>query len=111
MAITTQRYQATLGASVTQVMLAGPNDVLTISKALVTNISTTTAYTFSVFDDNANAGASGANLCQNNISLSPKETKVLPLSALAVMAGGSLWAQASAGSVINLSITWSRTSQ
>jgi hypothetical protein len=62
-------------------------------------------------DDTAGSGAATGNMVQNKVSLSPKESKVLPLSALAMINGGKLWALASANAVLNLSISYSRTSQ
>lgn len=110
MAITTERYQGTLTNGAQAVMSANANDVLTISKALVTNISGT-AQTVTVYDDTAGSGQANGNIVFGPQAISPGETKVLPLSALAVKTGGKLWAVANANSAINLSIAYSKTAQ
>jgi hypothetical protein len=111
MAITTERYQGTLTTSAVAVLTAATGDVLTLAKGLITNTSTTTPYSYTMYDDTAGTGAATGNMVQNAIMLSPKETKVLPLSALAMVTGGKLWVQASANSVLNISISYSRTAQ
>ncbi len=112
MAITTQRYQGTLTTTAAAIVTSGNvSDVWTVSKALATNTDASNPHTITVYDDNAAAGAAAGNIVYGPVSISPNETKVLPLSALAIMGGGKLWAAASANSAINLSVALSRTSQ
>jgi hypothetical protein len=110
MAITTERYQGTLTTAAVAVLSSNPNEVWTISKALVLN-TTGVSVTVSIYDDTAGSGAASGNLIYGPVSVSPSETKVLPLSALAEKSGGKLWALASANTAINMSITYTKTAQ
>lgn len=111
MSITTERYQGRVTNAAVAVLTAGANDVLTISKALVTNTSETDSCWIIIYDDVEGTGNDPENMVQFKVAVSPKETKTLPLSSLAAVQGGKIWALAEVNNVLNLSIAFTRTVQ
>jgi hypothetical protein len=108
MAIKNVTTQNVLTTSSVAYLTAEALDSRTIVKALVTNNSAS-AVSCTVYVEPSGGAATTETV--KALTLSPSETKTLPLSGVAIANGGILYAKASANTAVNLVITYSRTEQ